>query len=63
MPGERFFNSNVVRRKLGCNWPQADAALGVIAELTEPVRPLAAGIDAQAMKLARSNSLSRSTTR
>ncbi len=50
--------TNVVRRKLGWDWPQVDAALAVIEELTEPVRPLTGGIHAQALQLARTNSLS-----
>lgn len=50
--------TNVVRRKLGWDWPQADAALAVIAELTGPARSLTSDIHAAAVKLARSNSLS-----
>jgi predicted nucleic acid-binding protein len=50
--------TNVARRKLGWDWTQVDAALAVIAELTEPVRPLTADIHAHAVKLARSNALS-----
>jgi predicted nucleic acid-binding protein len=50
--------TNVLRRKLGWDWPQVDAALTVIGELTEPVRPLTVNIHAQAVQLARANSLS-----
>ena len=49
--------TNVLRRKLGWEWPEVDAALAVVAELTAPARPLTADIHAQAVKLARSNSL------
>lgn len=50
--------TNVVRRKLGWEWPEIDAALTVVAELTGPARSLTPGIHAQAVKLARGNSLS-----
>jgi predicted nucleic acid-binding protein len=50
--------TNVLRRKLAWDWPQIDAVLAVVAELTEPVRPLTAGIHTQAVKLARVNALS-----
>jgi predicted nucleic acid-binding protein len=50
--------TNVARRKLGWDWPRVDAALAVIAELTDTVRPLTVGIHAHAVKLARSNALS-----
>ncbi len=50
--------TNVVRRKLGWDWPQVDAALGVIAELTGPALSLTADIHTQAVKLARDSSLS-----
>lgn len=50
--------TNVARRKLRWEWPQVDAALEVIAELLEPVRPLTADIHTQAVKLARVGSLS-----
>lgn len=50
--------TNVARRKLGWDWPQIDAALAVIAELVEPVRPLTTDIHAQAVRLARDNPLS-----
>lgn len=50
--------TNVVRRKLGWDWPQVDAALRVIAELTGPARSLTADIHTQAVKLARDSSLS-----
>lgn len=50
--------TNVVRRKLGWDWPRVEAALAVIAELTEPVRPLTADIHARAVKLAHSSTLS-----
>lgn len=50
--------TNVARRKLAWTWPEVDAALAVITELTGPVRPLTSDIHAQAVKLARSNSLS-----
>ena len=49
--------TNVSLRKLGWDWPQVEAALAVIAELTAPVRDLTADIHAQAVKLARANSL------
>jgi predicted nucleic acid-binding protein len=50
--------TNVVRRKLGWDWPQVDAALSVIAELMEPARPLTADMHSHAVKLARSSALS-----
>ena len=50
--------TNVARRKLGWDWPQVEAALTVIAELTEPVRPLTADIHSKAVKLARDGALS-----
>lgn len=50
--------TNVAHRKLGWDWPRIDAALAVIAELTEAVRPLTADIHAQAVALARGNPLS-----
>ena len=49
--------TNVSLRKLGWDWPQVDAALAVIAELTAPVRALTGDIPAAAVKLARGNSL------
>ena len=49
--------TNFVLRKLGWDWPQVDAALAVIAELTAPVRPLTGDIHAHAVRLARGNSL------
>jgi predicted nucleic acid-binding protein len=49
--------TNVSLRKLGWDWPQVDAALAVISELTAPVLPLTADIHAEAVKLARSNAL------
>jgi predicted nucleic acid-binding protein len=49
--------TNVTLRKLGWDWPQIDASLAVIVELTAPVRPLTAEIHAQAVKLARGNPL------
>ena len=93
MPGERFFDTNVLiyafaagdrrsakaeallaeggvigvqvlneftsvtLRKLGWDWPEVEAALAVISELTAPVLPLTADIHAAAVKLARGNSL------
>ncbi len=50
--------TNVVRRKLGWGWPQVDAALGVIAELTGPALSLTTDIHTQAVKLARDSALS-----
>jgi predicted nucleic acid-binding protein len=50
--------TNVVRRKLGWDWPQVDAALAVIAELMEPVRHLTVDIHSHAVTLARSSALS-----
>jgi predicted nucleic acid-binding protein len=50
--------TNVVRRKLGWEWPEVDAALTVVAELIGPARSLTPEIHTQAVKLARSNSLS-----
>ncbi len=50
--------TNVARRKLVWDWPQIDAALEVITELTGPARPLTADIRAQAVKLARVSALS-----
>ena len=49
--------TNVSLRKLGWDWPQVDAALAVISELTGPVLPLTADIHAEAVKLARASSL------
>jgi len=49
--------TNVSLRKLGWDWPQVDAALAVIAELMAPVLSLTADIHAEAVKLARGNSL------
>lgn len=49
--------TNVVRRKLGWDWPQIDAALAVIAELVGPAHPLKPEIHAHAVKLARVNPL------
>jgi predicted nucleic acid-binding protein len=49
--------TNVARRKLGWDWPQVQAALGVITELTGPPLPLTADIHTQAVKLARDSSL------
>jgi predicted nucleic acid-binding protein len=50
--------TNVVRRKLGWDWPQVDGALAVIKDLLEPVRPLTAEIHSRAVKLARGSALS-----
>jgi predicted nucleic acid-binding protein len=50
--------TNVARRKLGWDWPQVDAALAVIGQLVEPVRPLTAAIHARAVTLAPNHSLS-----
>ena len=50
--------TNVARRKLSWDWPQVDAALAVITELVEPVRPLTRDIHTHALKLARSAALS-----
>ena len=50
--------TNVARRKLGWDWPQVDAALAVIGQLAEPVRPLTAAIHARAVTLARNHPLS-----
>ena len=50
--------TNVVRSKLRWDWPQLDSALEVIAELTEPARPLTADIHTHAVKLARTSTLS-----
>jgi predicted nucleic acid-binding protein len=59
MPGERFFDTNILIYAFAAeDWPKVDAALAVIAELTDTVRPLTAGIHAHAVKLARSNALS-----
>lgn len=49
--------TNVVRRKLGWNWSQVQAALAAIAELTGPALSLTADIHTQAVKLARESSL------
>ncbi|MBS0367119.1 MAG: PIN domain-containing protein [Proteobacteria bacterium] len=49
--------TNVVSRKLRWDWPEVDAALSVIAELTGPARPLTVAIHAHALKLARSHAL------
>ena len=49
--------TNVTRRKLGWAWPDVDAALVVITELTGPVRPLTADIHIQAVLLARDHEL------
>jgi predicted nucleic acid-binding protein len=50
--------TNVARRKLAWDWTRVDAAVGVIAELTGPVRPLTADIHAGAVKLARDHAFS-----
>jgi predicted nucleic acid-binding protein len=50
--------TSVLHRKLNWGWAQIDAALTVVSELVEPVRPLTADIHAHAVKLARSNALS-----
>ena len=50
--------TNVVRRKLGWDWPTLEAALSVIAELTGPAKPLTADIHSHAVKLAREGALS-----
>ena len=50
--------TNVVRRKLGWDWPEVDGALAVIKDLLEPVRPLTAEIHSLAVKLARGSALS-----
>ena len=50
--------TNVVRGKLAWGWPQVQSALEVIAELTGPALSLTADIHAQAVRLARDNSLS-----
>ena len=49
--------TNVVRRKLGWDWPRVHAALEIIAELTGPALSLTADIHARAVKLARESSL------
>lgn len=49
--------TNVVRRRLGWNWSQVQAALAAIAELTGPALSLTADIHTQAVKLARESSL------
>lgn len=49
--------TNVARSKLRWEWPQLDAALEVIAELTEPARPLTTDIHVHALKLARTSTL------
>ena len=49
--------TNVVRRKLGWDWSQVHAAIGVISELTGPALSLTAEIHTQAVKLARESSL------
>src|SRR5579862_4048390 len=49
--------TNVSLRKLGWDWPQVDAALAVIAELTAPARTLTGDIHAAAVKLVRVSSL------
>jgi predicted nucleic acid-binding protein len=50
--------TNVARRKLSWDWAHVDAALAVITELVEPVRPLTREIHAHALQLARSSALS-----
>ena len=50
--------TNVARRKLGWDWPQVEAALAVIGELTGPARALTAEIHASAVKVARSHTIS-----
>jgi predicted nucleic acid-binding protein len=50
--------TNIVRRKLGWDWPPVLAALGVITELSGPALSLTADIHTQAVKLARDCSLS-----
>jgi predicted nucleic acid-binding protein len=50
--------TNVTRRKLRWEWPEVEAALAIILELTGAVRPLTAEIHSEAVKLARDNTLS-----
>ena len=50
--------TNVTRRKLNWDWKQVEAALAVIEDLLGPVRPLTAGIHAEAFVLARGHTLS-----
>jgi predicted nucleic acid-binding protein len=50
--------TSVIRRKLGWDWTQVDAALAVISELLGSARPLTADIHARAVKLARDSTLS-----
>lgn len=50
--------TNVVRRKLNWAWPEVDAALAVIVELTGPAHPLTIDIHTQAVQLARNSTLS-----
>jgi predicted nucleic acid-binding protein len=49
--------TSVVRRKLGWDWTQIDAALAVISELMGPAQPLTADIHTHAVKLARNGTL------
>jgi len=49
--------TNVARRKLAWDWPQIEAALGVIDELLGPAKPLTVDIHRQAVVLARDHSL------
>jgi predicted nucleic acid-binding protein len=50
--------TNVARSKLRWEWPRLDAALEVIVELIDPVRPLTTDIHAHALKLARTSTMS-----
>jgi predicted nucleic acid-binding protein len=50
--------TSVARRKLGWDWAQIEAALGVIGELTGPARALTLDVHTAALRLARAGDLS-----
>jgi predicted nucleic acid-binding protein len=50
--------TNVLRGKLGWEWPDVEAALQIVGELTGPARPLTSSIHSEAVELARDNTLS-----
>ncbi|MBK6599603.1 MAG: PIN domain-containing protein [Proteobacteria bacterium] len=49
--------TNVTRRKLGWEWPQTEAALGVIEDLLGPALPLTMAIHSRAVALARDHTM------
>ena len=49
--------TNVTRRKLAWEWPQTEAALGVIEDLLGPALPLTMAIHSRAVALARDHTM------